>query len=84
MPGLGPTTAGRSDSYVDLLQSHGASMIMLATKANRSQQVTDACQTRRLYLGSIGGPAAVLAQNSIKSRRCGVSELGMEAIWKLK
>ncbi|HGU9821443.1 TPA: class I fumarate hydratase FumA [Enterobacter cancerogenus] len=82
---LGPTTAGRMDSYVDLLQSHGASMIMLA-KGNRSQQVTDAChQHGGFYLGSIGGPAAVLAQNSIKSLECvAYPELGMEAIWKIK
>ncbi|MDU5910274.1 MAG: FumA C-terminus/TtdB family hydratase beta subunit, partial [Escherichia coli] len=67
---LGPTTAGRMDSYVDLLQSHGGSMIMLA-KGNRSQQVTDACHKHGgFYLGSIGGPAAVLAQQSIKHLEC--------------
>ena len=82
---LGPTTAGRMDSYVDLLQSHGASMVMLA-KGNRSQQVTDAChQHGGFYLGSIGGPAAVLAQSSIKSLECvAYPELGMEAIWKIE
>ena len=82
---LGPTTAGRMDSYVDLLQSNGASMIMLA-KGNRSQQVTDACHKHGgFYLGSIGGPAAVLAQNSIKSLECvAYPELGMEAIWKIE
>ncbi|HEY3589652.1 MAG TPA: class I fumarate hydratase FumA [Buttiauxella sp.] len=82
---LGPTTAGRMDSYVDLLQSHGASMIMLA-KGNRSQQVTDACHKHGgFYLGSIGGPAAVLAQQSIKSLECvAYPELGMEAIWKIE
>ncbi|AMO49839.1 fumarase, class I, homodimeric [Kosakonia oryzendophytica] len=82
---LGPTTAGRMDSYVDLLQSHGASMIMLA-KGNRSQQVTDACAKHGgFYLGSIGGPAAVLAQQSIKSLECvAYPELGMEAIWKIE
>ncbi|HFT7189641.1 TPA: class I fumarate hydratase FumA [Enterobacter ludwigii] len=82
---LGPTTAGRMDSYVDLLQSHGASMIMLA-KGNRSQQVTDACHKYGgFYLGSIGGPAAVLAQNSIKRLECvAYPELGMEAIWKIE
>lgn len=82
---LGPTTAGRMDSYVDLLQSHGASMVMLA-KGNRSQQVTDACNTHGgFYLGSIGGPAAVLAQNSIKNLECvAYPELGMEAIWKIE
>ncbi|QNQ20595.1 fumarate hydratase [Kosakonia sp. SMBL-WEM22] len=82
---LGPTTAGRMDSYVELLQSHGASMIMLA-KGNRSQQVTDACARHGgFYLGSIGGPAAVLAQQSIKSLECvAYPELGMEAIWKIE
>ncbi|WP_276742961.1 class I fumarate hydratase FumA [Pantoea septica] len=82
---LGPTTAGRMDSYVDLLQSHGGSMIMLA-KGNRSQQVTDACQKHGgFYLGSIGGPAAVLAQQSIKKLECvEYAELGMEAIWKIE
>lgn len=82
---LGPTTAGRMDSYVDLLQSQGGSMIMLA-KGNRSQQVTDACHKHGgFYLGSIGGPAAVLAQNSIKSLECvEYPELGMEAIWKIE
>ncbi len=82
---MGPTTAGRMDSYVDLFQSHGGSMIMLA-KGNRSQQVTDACKKYGgFYLGSIGGPAAVLAQNSIKSLECvEYPELGMEAIWKIE
>ncbi|MFP1815267.1 class I fumarate hydratase FumA [Lonsdalea quercina] len=82
---LGPTTAGRMDSYVDLLQSHGGSKIMLA-KGNRSQQVTDACKKHGgFYLGSIGGPAAILAQNSIKSLTCvEYPELGMEAIWKIE
>ena len=75
----------RSDSYVDLFQSHGGSMIMLA-KGNRSQQVTDACQKHGgFYLGSIGGPAAILAQNNIKSIECvEYPELGMEAIWKIE
>lgn len=82
---LGPTTAGRMDSYVDLLQSHGASMIILA-KGNRSQQVTDACHKHGgFYLGSIGGPAAILAQESIKSLECvAYPELGMEAIYKIE
>ncbi|NCC09494.1 MAG: fumarate hydratase [Bacteroidia bacterium] len=82
---MGPTTAGRMDSYVDLFQSHGGSMIMLA-KGNRSQQVTDACQKYGgFYLGSIGGPAAILAQNNIKSIECvEYPELGMEAIWKIE
>ncbi|AKL15304.1 TPA: fumarate hydratase [Kluyvera intermedia] len=82
---LGPTTAGRMDSYVDQLQALGASMVMLA-KGNRSQQVTDACHKHGgFYLGSIGGPAAVLAQQSIKSLECvAYPELGMEAIWKIE
>lgn len=82
---LGPTTAGRMDSYVDQLQSAGGSMIMLA-KGNRSQQVTDACHKHGgFYLGSIGGPAAVLARGSIKSLECvEYPELGMEAIWKIE
>ena len=82
---MGPTTAGRMDSYVDLLQSHGGSMVMLA-KGNRSKQVTDACKKHGgFYLGSIGGPAAILAQESIKSLECvEYPELGMEAIWKIE
>ena len=82
---MGPTTAGRMDSYVDLFQSHGGSLIMLA-KGNRSQQVTDACKKHGgFYLGSIGGPAAILAQDSIKSLECiEYPELGMEAIWKIE
>jgi fumarate hydratase class I len=82
---MGPTTAGRMDSYVDLFQSRGGSMIMLA-KGNRSQQVTDACQKHGgFYLGSIGGPAAILAQDNIKSIEClAYPELGMEAIWKIE
>ncbi len=82
---MGPTTAGRMDSYVDLFQQHGGSMIMVA-KGNRSQQVTDACRKHGgFYLGSIGGPAAILAQNNIKSIACvEYPELGMEAIWKIE
>ncbi len=82
---MGPTTAGRMDPYVDEFQDHGGSMIMLA-KGNRSQAVTDACQKHGgFYLGSIGGPAAVLAQNNIKSIECvEYPELGMEAIWKIE
>lgn len=82
---LGPTTAGRMDSYVDQLQAAGGSLIMLA-KGNRSQQVTDACLKHGgFYLGSIGGPAAVLAQQSIKSLECvEYPDLGMEAIWKIE
>jgi len=82
---MGPTTAGRMDSYVELFQSHGGSMIMLA-KGNRSQQVTDACKKYGgFYLGSIGGPAAILAYENIKSIEClEYPELGMEAIWKIR
>lgn len=82
---FGPTTAGRMDSYVDLFQENGGSMIMIA-KGNRSQQVTDACKKHGgFYLGSIGGPAAILAQESIKKVEClEYPELGMEAIWKIE
>jgi fumarate hydratase class I len=82
---FGPTTAGRMDSYVDLLQSNGASMVMIA-KGNRSQQVTDACKKHGgFYLGSIGGPAAVLAEENIKKVECiDFAELGMEAVWKIE
>ena len=82
---MGPTTAGRMDSYVDLFQSHGGSLVMLA-KGNRSQQVTDACKKHGgFYLGSVGGPAASLAHNSIKKLEClEYPELGMEAIWKIE
>ena len=82
---FGPTTAGRMDSYVDLFQDNGGSMIMIA-KGNRSQQVTDACKKHGgFYLGSIGGPAAILAQESIKKVEClEYPELGMEAIWKIE
>ena len=82
---FGPTTAGRMDSYVDLLQSNGGSMVMIA-KGNRSQQVTDACKKHRgFYLGSIGGPAAVLAEENIKKVECiDFPELGMEAVWKIE
>lgn len=82
---MGPTTAGRMDSYVDAFQANGGSLIMIA-KGNRSQQVTDACHKHGgFYLGSIGGPAAILAQNSIKSLECvEYPELGMEAIWKIE
>jgi fumarate hydratase class I len=82
---FGPTTAGRMDSYVDLFQSHGGSMVMIA-KGNRSQEVTDACKKYGgFYLGSIGGPAAILAQNSIKNVEVlEYPELGMEAIWKIE
>ena len=81
---FGPTTAGRMDSYVDLFQSLKGSMVMVA-KGNRSQQVTDACKKHGgFYLGSIGGPAAVLAKNSIKSVEVvDFPELGMEAVRKI-
>ncbi|MDB4955546.1 MAG: Fumarate hydratase class aerobic [Myxococcales bacterium] len=81
---FGPTTAGRMDSYVDLFQSHGGSMVMLA-KGNRSQQVTDACKKHGgFYLGSIGGPAARLAKDCIKAVSVlEYQELGMEAVWKI-
>ncbi|MBX3162728.1 MAG: fumarate hydratase [Deltaproteobacteria bacterium] len=82
---FGPTTAGRMDSYVDLLQAHGGSMVMLA-KGNRSQAVTDACKAHGgFYLGSIGGPAARLAKDCIqKVEVLEYPELGMEAIWKIE
>ena len=82
---FGPTTAGRMDSYVDQFQAAGGSMVMIA-KGNRSQQVTDACHKHGgFYLGSIGGPAAILAQNSIKNvELLEYPELGMEAIWKIE
>ncbi|MBD5232097.1 MAG: fumarate hydratase [Bacteroidales bacterium] len=82
---FGPTTAGRMDPYVDQFQAAGGSMVMIA-KGNRSQQVTDACHKHGgFYLGSIGGPAAVLAQNSIKNvELLEYPELGMEAIWKIE
>ena len=82
---FGPTTAGRMDSYVDLFQANGGSMIMIA-KGNRSQQVTDAFKKHGgFYLGSIGGPAAILAKDNIKSVECvEYPELGMEAIWKIE
>jgi fumarate hydratase class I len=82
---FGPTTAGRMDSYVDLFQSHGGSMIMLA-KGNRSAQVTEACKKYGgFYLGSIGGPAALLAKENIKKvELLEYPELGMEAIWRIE
>ena len=82
---FGPTTAGRMDPYVDLFQEHGASMVMLA-KGNRSQMVTDACKKHGgFYLGSAGGPAALLAKEHIKSQEVvDFPELGMEAVWKIK
>ncbi|MGO9951377.1 MAG: fumarate hydratase [Dissulfurispiraceae bacterium] len=82
---FGPTTAGRMDSYVDILQSLGGSLIMIA-KGNRSKQVTDACKKYgAFYLGSIGGPAALLAEENIKKVECiDYHELGMEAVWKIE
>ena len=82
---FGPTTAGRMDGYVDLFQSHRASLVMLA-KGNRSQQVTDACKKHGgFYLGSAGGPAALLAKEHIKSQEVvEYPELGMEAVWKIR
>ncbi len=82
---FGPTTAGRMDSYVDEFQANGGSMIMLA-KGNRSRQVTDACKKHGgFYLGSIGGPAARLAQDCIRKVEVReYEELGMEAIWQIE
>ena len=82
---MGPTTAGRMDPYVDLFQENGGSLVMIA-KGNRSQIVTDACKKHGgFYLGSIGGPAAILSQQSIKSIECvEYPELGMEAVWKIE
>jgi len=82
---FGPTTAGRMDAYVDQLQAAGGSMVMLA-KGNRSAQVTAACKKHGgFYLGSIGGPAARLAQDCIKQVDVlDYPELGMEAVWKIE
>jgi fumarate hydratase, class I len=82
---FGPTTAGRMDSYVEQFQAAGGSLVMLA-KGNRSKAVRDACKTHGgFYLGSIGGPAAVLAQNNItKVEVLEYPELGMEAVWKIE
>jgi fumarate hydratase, class I len=82
---FGPTTAGRMDSYVDLFQSNGGSLIMIA-KGNRTRQVTDACKKHGgFYLGSIGGPAAILAKDHIKKVEVlEYPELGMEAVWKIE
>ncbi|WP_339862085.1 fumarate hydratase [Paremcibacter congregatus] len=81
---FGPTTAGRMDSYVETFQANGGSMIMLA-KGNRSKQVTDSCATHGgFYLGSIGGPAAILALNNItKVDMLDFEDFGMEAVWKI-
>ncbi|PIU46445.1 MAG: fumarate hydratase [Candidatus Hydrogenedentes bacterium CG07_land_8_20_14_0_80_42_17] len=82
---FGPTTAGRMDVYVDLFQSHGGSLIMIA-KGNRSKSVTDACKKwGGFYLGSIGGPAAILAKDHIKKMELiEYPELGMEAIYRIE
>ncbi len=82
---FGPTTAGRMDGYVDQFMAEGGSMIMLA-KGNRSKAVVDACNKHGgFYLGSIGGPAAILAQNNIKKVEVQeFEELGMEAIWRIE
>jgi len=82
---FGPTTAGRMDSYVDQFQAAGGSLVMLA-KGNRSKQVTEACKKHGgFYLGSIGGPAARLAQDCIKKVEVlDYAELGMESIWKIE
>jgi len=82
---FGPTTAGRMDSYVEQFQAAGGSLVMLA-KGNRSKQVTTACATYGgFYLGSIGGPAARLAQDCIRSVEVlEYPELGMEAVWKIQ
>jgi fumarate hydratase class I len=81
---FGPTTAGRMDSYVDQFQAAGGSLVMLA-KGNRSKAVTDACNKHKgFYLGSIGGPAARLAQDCIKQVEVlDFADLGMEAVWKI-
>jgi fumarate hydratase class I len=82
---FGPTTAGRMDAYVEQLQAAGGSFVMLA-KGNRSRQVTEACKKHGgFYLGSIGGPAARLAQDCIKKVEVlEYPELGMEAVWKIE
>jgi len=82
---FGPTTAGRMDSYVELLQNLGGSMVMIA-KGNRNKDVTEACKKHGgFYLGSIGGPAALLAEENIKKVECiDYPELGMEAVWKIE
>ena len=82
---FGPTTAGRMDPYVDQFQAAGGSLVMLA-KGNRSKQVTDACAAHGgFYLGSIGGPAAILAKERIRAVEVlEYPELGMEAVWKIE
>lgn len=82
---FGPTTAGRMDAYVDQFQQQSGSMVMIA-KGNRSPQVTAACRKHGgFYLGSIGGPAALLAQECIRKVDClDYQELGMEAVWLIE
>lgn len=82
---FGPTTAGRMDSYVEPFMAAGGSFVTLA-KGNRSKQVTDACKKHGgFYLGSIGGPAAALAQDNITKVEClAFPELGMEAVWRIE
>ncbi len=82
---FGPTTAGRMDAYVELFQSRGGSLVMLA-KGNRSPQVREACKKHGgFYLGSIGGPAAILAKDCIKRVEVlDYEELGMEAVWRIE
>jgi len=82
---FGPTTAGRMDSYVDTFQQRGGSLVMLA-KGNRSKQVTDACHEHGgFYLGSVGGPAAILAKDNItKVEVLDFEDFGMEAVWKIE
>ena len=82
---FGPTTAGRMDPYVELFQSNGGSLVMLA-KGNRSSNVTDSCRKHGgFYLGSIGGPAARLAKECIKKvETIEYAELGMEAVWRIE
>ncbi|MCW8917665.1 MAG: FumA C-terminus/TtdB family hydratase beta subunit, partial [Gammaproteobacteria bacterium] len=82
---FGPTTAGRMDSYVELFQQHGGSLVMLA-KGNRTRQVTESCKRHKgFYLGSIGGAAAILAQQNItRSEVIDYPELGMEAVYRIE
>ena len=81
----GPTTGGRMDEYVDRFQAAGGSLVMLA-KGKRSKEVTDSCRTHGgFYLGSIGGPAARLAQDCITEvELLEMEELGMEAVWRIE
>jgi fumarate hydratase, class I len=82
---FGPTTASRMDPYAELFMKHGASMVSLA-KGNRTQRLVKACRDNSgFYLGSIGGPAAILAQDSIQSVEVlDFEDLGMEAVWKIR